>query len=445
MDSLDAIKKLDDARKRIIVKFPFWEIYLLKAIFIPSKHLPSISMGLGLRVRFNVDYVDRKTVRELAGILICFLLQKFLSQGDRGKGKHPFVWMLASALEVQGDYEDGQTIGLPPEAVVPSFYGFPKRLTAEEYYLRLIALGKIPLPFTLRNSDGEEVFDGQKFYFDPTQDQLDQPAMPGSELLQGSYDDFLEMMGQEDWEDDGQGPKHEVEVDPIFELIQRLDTKKRIKQFDSKKPGTLPDYLLFEAGVGISKLDWKEQTRHLIRRFNFGYSGKTKFDYSFYNPLEEMLPDGFILQGHKPVGREVLVLLDTSGSMNPMHCENALGEIDGLLRVYSGLKGIKVMPCDVNAKPVQLARSASQVQLIGGGGTEMSAGLKAVLKIRPRPNLVIVLTDGETFWPEEPINEFPIIVVIVSPDWSFKLKKKFPVPNWLNLVEMFPRTKKRKF
>ncbi len=445
MDSLDAIKKLDDARKRILVQYPFWEIYLLKVKFIPSKHLPSISMGLGLRVRFNSDYVERKTVRELAGILICFLLQKFLDQGSRGKGKHPFVWMLASALEVQGDYEDGRTIGLPAESVVPSFYSFPPRLTAEEYYSMLIDLGQIPLPFTLRNSDGEEVFNGQKFYFDPTQEPTDLPALPGSELLQGGYDDFLEMMGQEDWEDDGENPQVEVELDPIFDMIQRMDTRKRIKDYNRSRPGKLPDYLLFEAGVATPQLDWKEATRRLVRKFNFGYSGKTMFDYSFYNPLEEMLPDGFMLQGHKPVGREVLVLLDTSGSMNPDHCANALGEIDGLLRVYSGLRGIKVMPCDATPKPVQLVRAASQVELIGRGGTEMSVGLKAVLKIRPRPSLVIVLTDGQTTWPSQPITEFPIIVVIVSQEWSFRYKKKFPVPKWLNLVEMFPRSKKSKF
>jgi hypothetical protein len=46
--------------------------------------------------------------------------------------------------------------------------------------------------------------------------------------------------------------------------------------------------------------------------------------------------------------------------------------------------------------------SARQVQLTGGGGTDMGAGIAAACALRPRPAVTVVLTDGYTPWPSQP-------------------------------------------
>jgi predicted metal-dependent peptidase len=43
-----------------------------------------------------------------------------------------------------------------------------------------------------------------------------------------------------------------------------------------------------------------------------------------------------------------------------------------------------------------------QVRLVGGGGTDLRVGIGAAEASRPRPDVVIVLTDGLTPWPERP-------------------------------------------
>lgn len=69
-----------------------------------------------------------------------------------------------------------------------------------------------------------------------------------------------------------------------------------------------------------------------------------------------------------------------------------------------GIRGnrVAVLACDADVHAVTRAARAEQVDLAGGGGTDMRTGIAAALALPERPNVVIVLTDGYTPWPEEP-------------------------------------------
>lgn len=80
----------------------------------------------------------------------------------------------------------------------------------------------------------------------------------------------------------------------------------------------------------------------------------------------------------------------------------ALAEIDGALTSAGARRGdVTVLSCDAAVAARQRVKAATQVRLAGGGGTDMRVGIAAALALRPRPDVVIVLTDGETPWPEE--------------------------------------------
>jgi predicted metal-dependent peptidase len=63
---------------------------------------------------------------------------------------------------------------------------------------------------------------------------------------------------------------------------------------------------------------------------------------------------------------------------------------------------------------VQKVFNEARIELQGGGGTEMGLAIKTASMVKPKPDLVLCLTDGYTDWPSEPTNGVPCVAIIVS-------------------------------
>src|SRR5208282_5203686 len=53
-----------------------------------------------------------------------------------------------------------------------------------------------------------------------------------------------------------------------------------------------------------------------------------------------------------------------------------LAEVEGLLRALGLARQVRVLACDTAVAPAQRVTSARQVQLVGGGGTDMGRGIE---------------------------------------------------------------------
>jgi predicted metal-dependent peptidase len=127
------------------------------------------------------------------------------------------------------------------------------------------------------------------------------------------------------------------------------------------------------------------------------------------------------LRAPKPV---VAVVIDTSGSMGESDLAAALRETQGVVKSVGG--EVRVVACDAAAGQAQRVRDARRVELVGGGGTDMIAGINAALDTKPAPSVVVVLTDGYTPWPVEKIR-VPLVVVLT--------RKHAPAPPaWARVV-----------
>ena len=103
---------------------------------------------------------------------------------------------------------------------------------------------------------------------------------------------------------------------------------------------------------------------------------------------------------HQPIPK-VATIIDTSGSMSADAISACRAEVEGIVK-RAGLRGDNHVVLDVDAAVggVQKVRDGRSLVLDGGGGTDMRVGFDAAMKLNPKPNIIVCLTDGWTPWPE---------------------------------------------
>ena len=182
--------------------------------------------------------------------------------------------------------------------------------------------------------------------------------------------------------------------------LLRLGVAADIKRSHAEQPGTIAGgWLRWAEAVLPSRVDWRRVLAAEIRSAVSAISGRV--DYTYRRPARRnQATPGVVLPSlFQPVPR-VAIVCDTSGSMHGELLARVLAEVDALLS-RTGLRSgrVPVLAVDTEVHAVRRVSRASQVVLAGGGGTDMGTGIEAAARLRPRPSLVIVLTDGMTPWP----------------------------------------------
>ena len=170
-------------------------------------------------------------------------------------------------------------------------------------------------------------------------------------------------------------------------------------------------------------VDWRRLLAAELRRAIADRAGAA--DYSYRRPSRRAAVTGDVVLPalRRPVP-EVAVVCDTSGSMTDELLAMVLAEVEGLLRSLGASRQLRVLACDVAAGAAQRVSSARQVELVGGGGTDMGAGIAAAALLRPRPAITVVLTDGFTPWPGRPPKGMRVLVALLgdasrgAPAWA---------------------------
>ncbi|GGL41784.1 vWA domain-containing protein [Nocardia jinanensis] len=169
-------------------------------------------------------------------------------------------------------------------------------------------------------------------------------------------------------------------------------------------------------------VDWRRELAATIRHAVGSSRGRVDHTYQRRSRRAGVVA-GVILPGLRQPRPTVAVVLDTSRSMSAAHLERAGAELGRIIR-SSGVttRGVSVLCCDVTAHEAAQVLDFRSVRLVGGGGTDLRAGIAAAAALRPRPDIVVVLTDGWTEWPERPPPRTTVVVgllggEVLPPEW----------------------------
>ena len=95
------------------------------------------------------------------------------------------------------------------------------------------------------------------------------------------------------------------------------------------------------------------------------------------------------------------MVIDTSGSVSDAELGSAILEVAAIARAVGGGRDlVTVLPCDAAARVAYPLCRAEGIPLVGGGGTDLRTGFAKALRTSPRPDVIVVLTDGQTPWPD---------------------------------------------
>jgi predicted metal-dependent peptidase len=355
-----------------------WHVYLDPDV-LTDMAVPTIGFWLVHQVSHLLrHHAERSPAREPDASAPRTLTQS--TEGQR--------WNVAADAEINDDLVAGGT-ARPESAVTPTSLGLPDSLTAEQYWDALGGHeeeGHAPM-----ESDGRAHDCGSGCDAGPRPWDSREPGLGAT--------------GQK--------------------LLER-DVARRIEEHQRRYGNTPAGWQRWASEILEPTVSWQRLLASAIRRGVADIAGRVDFSYRKPSRRSSVAGDVILPSLRQPLPK-VAMVLDTSGSMDDHLLAQSLAEVEGVLRGLGvGRRHLKIVCCDAKAFEAQKVIRARDVELLGGGGTDMGAGLTKAAELRPRPDLIVVLTDGHTPWPADPPRGIRVIVGLMDPSGR--------VPGWARAI-----------
>lgn len=343
--------------------------YLAGALFalhvVEDRSVPTMAVDAYWRCYVSPGFVASTPVEELAGVWVhevSHLLRDHHGRGERYAKEHgehgPGERLrrnIAADFEINDDiYGDG--LPRPAGAVLPSMLRLPDGLLMEEYLRRASMSG---LTTDLAWLDCGSGADGH----------------------------------ERPWELGPDGAH-------ALSRQQRDAVRFRVAEGIKGRPGDAPDgWRRWAEEAFHPPQPWRRLLGAAIRSAA-GAPGVGE-NHSYRRPSRRSASvPRVVLPSLRRMPPRVCVVIDTSGSVSDAELGSALLEVAAISRAVGGRRDlVSVISCDAAAGVAVPLCRAENIPLVGGGGTDLRSGFTRALRTRPRPDVIVVLTDGQTPWP----------------------------------------------
>ncbi|MGH6655143.1 MAG: vWA domain-containing protein [Actinocrinis sp.] len=184
--------------------------------------------------------------------------------------------------------------------------------------------------------------------------------------------------------------------------------------------------------------DWRTLLGGALRACIAAGSGSGDYTYRRPGRRTPSLGGTVVLPSLRRPLPKVAVVVDTSGSVSDLELGAALSEVAGISRAV-GVQGnrISVYSCDAAVHTVQQVCQAQDISLVGGGGTDLRRGIGRAATASPRPDVIVVLTDGGTPWPAAQPGCRVVAGIFGMPRSRYSENSdsaRDPIPGWIETV-----------
>ncbi len=405
----DVEKKLVTARTRLILDKPFLGALVLRLPMVEGDpKWCETTWSDGKTFYYNSDYIDAldndQTQFALSHEALHCALSHFHRRGHRIKHR----WELACDYAVNPLLINDGLKPTPDAAHLREYEG----MTAEEIYPCLED----------NDNDGERDLEKKTDSSDDQDKDNDQnkDMSDGGSDKERQKNDASDGSGNETKEPDGSGQRGAPKPNPLSpqeqedlstQWQQRLAAAAQAAMQNGKLEGEMArmvDYLL------QPKLPW----RMLLARF---MTMTARDDYSYARPSSRR-GDPAVYPSLRSHETNVVVVIDTSGSISADEIQEFISEIDAIKSQVRARITLLACDSDLNYGCPWYFEAwdefAMDVEIRGGGGTNFKPAFAWVDEQDSNPDLLLYFTDAEGVFPEaEPM--YPVVWLV---------KGKQPVP-----------------
>ena len=378
---LTAEEKLIQARMKLQKENPFFSFLTMQLNFYPSKDIETIGVSIDGDVPFNEEFIDSLDEATCKGVLCHEVLHCAFEHMSRRNGRDAYLWNIACDAVINNIVLK-EDMRLPRDGVIP----YNNKITIYETDVE-----------ELDNKSSDEVFDEVYSKVRRKQDKLNKSIkdyFKNHKDSKGGFDKHIEKKS-------GRSKKGKEE--------ESIADKSKSKEKDWKKilidacthaeqQGNLPSGMRRMVDKLLeTHIDWKG----LLYRY---ITNQIPIDYIWTRPSKRSFSTGVYLPSVEKESIDVVVAIDTSGSISQDELSQFLTEVVSIIRTFRNVD-LTIIDCDCeiqSAKTYKNARidDALEFNLSGGGGTSHIPVFNWIKDNLPSARLLVAFTDGYTSFPD---------------------------------------------
>jgi predicted metal-dependent peptidase len=383
-ENMKANERITKAKIRIQERSPFFAYLVLhlrvkEAKEIQGQPIPTMAIDKFGNMYYNPDFVDTLSDEECIAVVLHECLHCAFCHLDRLSKRNPEIWNFSTDLVIN-DLLRANGFHLPKGCIG----------TDDEHE---VEIGGIKIQEVDRKT-AEIIYD-----------------LLMSKAKKVSYAGFDSHLNTKDGEGKGEGKKGGKEGEGLSKGEVTDWTKVLCESVEyAKQRGNLPAGIERFVGELLNpKIAWKQMLNKYITNTMLS-------DFTYTRPSRRSVATGIYLPSMKREEINVVVAVDTSGSIGQAELTEFMSEIVGISKSFNNIK-IVVIVCDAEITEVVECKNGHRedleaLQMKGGGGTAHQPVFSYISENLPDTKLLVGLTDGfsDIECCEEP--NYPVLWVI---------------------------------
>ncbi len=391
--------RMSEARGNLFLDMPFFGYILghFEIYPVDDPRIQTISVDVR-NLYFNPSYLETKPIPEIKGLLMHLVLHLIMKHIPRGNGRDPNVWSMSADISSNLMLDD---------------------IKRENRYEWIIPdVSKYRMEF--RDLSTDEIY---SILYEEAQEEMSNSEEQGGQSIPK---DILEKIANRHGvplECDFNKSLEELEVlmsSEMMELQQeRLEGILRSSYELNRDRGTLPAGLKeFIESTLNPKITWETLLEHFIQK-------TIMVDWKWNPPNKRMMSYNYHFPSTDKEFIDVVVAVDTSGSINSTELSNFVSEVYGILSTVSSMR-LTLIDCDAKVQQVSIFENGESIdgaklpwegrEFMGRGGTSFIPVFEYLTNKGAQPDLLIYFTDGYGAFPSEEdfAIDYPVLWVMTT-------------------------------